>query len=150
MTSPTQAQELTHPKILAAELRILVGQLRRRLRDATDAGELSWTQITVLGRIEIASKATVTGLARDEGMRPQSMGAIVTTLEQAGFVQGTPDPNDGRQTILSLTARGQDWININRASRLDWLTRAIETKLNETQQAQLGEALALLKILAEP
>jgi DNA-binding MarR family transcriptional regulator len=148
MTEITQDQ--TRAKFLAGELRALIGQLRRRLRDATDAGELSWTQIVTLSRIETAGKATVTTLAREEGMRPQSMGAIITTLEQVGFVQGAPDPNDGRQTILSLTPRGQDWININRASRLDWLTRAVETRLTEAQQVQLGEALSLLKKLTEP
>ena len=36
--------------------------------------------------------ATVTSLARAEGVRPQSMGATVAALQEAGLVGGAPDP----------------------------------------------------------
>ncbi|HYP62389.1 MAG TPA: MarR family transcriptional regulator [Acidocella sp.] len=150
MTETLQHPETSHAVALAVELRVLIGLLRRRLRELTDAGEMSWTQISVLGRIENAEKATVTGLARAEGIRPQSMGAVIAALEAVGYVQGTPDPEDGRQTILSLTKRGQGWVETNRAARLDWLSRAIETRLSAAQQERLGEALELLRLLAEP
>ena len=49
----------------------------------------------------------LTALARMENMRSQSMGAIVGPMEEAGLIAGAPDPNDGRQTLLSVTALGQ-------------------------------------------
>ncbi len=61
----------------------------------------------MLGRLERDGPATLTALARVENMRSQSMGAIVGPLEEAGFVAGAPDPNDGRQTVLSITALGR-------------------------------------------
>lgn len=88
---------------LAGELRVVVGRLKRRLREQAHFGDLSWTQVRVLSRLEREGPATVTALARAEGMRPQSMGETVAALKAAGFVSGAPDPSDGRQTVLSLT-----------------------------------------------
>jgi DNA-binding MarR family transcriptional regulator len=134
---------------LAGELRVLIGKLKRRLRDQAHLGDLTWSQISVLSRLEREGPATVTNLARAEGMRPQSMGANVSALEAAGLVNGAPDPNDGRQTILSLTAACRDWIEAGRAAREDWLLRAIQTKLAPEEQEQLASAVELLKRLVD-
>src|ERR1700761_571654 len=91
--------------ILARELRIVFGNLKRRLREQATAGDFTFSQIAVLSRLEREGPATVSNLAREQGVRPQSMGATVAALESAGFVQGSPDPSDGRQTLLSLTDR---------------------------------------------
>src|SRR6202162_2824390 len=88
---------------LAGELRVLIGKLKRGLRDQARLGDRTWSQVSVLSRLERECPATVTALARAEGVRPQSMGATISALEAAGFVSGAPDPADGRQTILSLT-----------------------------------------------
>jgi DNA-binding MarR family transcriptional regulator len=65
----------------------------------------------------------VTTLARAEGVRPQPMSATVSALESAGLVGGSPDPGDGRQTILSLTDTCQEWLKAGRAAKEDWLPR---------------------------
>jgi DNA-binding MarR family transcriptional regulator len=135
--------------VLAGELRVVIGQLKRRLREQTCLGDLTWSQISVLGHLDREGPATVTTLARAEGVRPQSMGATVSTLEAAGLVSGTPDPTDGRQTILSLTAACQEWIKAGRAAREDWLFRAIRTKLGPAEQEELATAVKLLKRLVE-
>lgn len=73
----------------------------------------------MLGRLERDGPATLTALARVENMRSQSMGAIVGPLEEAGLVAGAPDPNDGRQTLLSVTEQGRAYILENRQARED-------------------------------
>src|SRR5579875_1550966 len=88
---------------LATELRVLASKLKRWLREQGAAGDLTGSQVAVLSRLERDGPATVAELARAEGMRPQSMGAITAALEAAGHIQGSPDPKDGRRTILSLT-----------------------------------------------
>ena len=88
---------------LARDLRVLVGALRRRLRAQADVGDFTPSQAAVLLRLERDGPATVTSLARAEGIRPQSLGATVAVLEAAGRVAGAPDPGDGRQTLLALT-----------------------------------------------
>lgn len=82
-------------------------------------------------------------------MRPQSMGATVSTLEQAGLVTGSPDPADGRQTILSITPRCRELIRATRAAKEDWLFRAIQAKLAPQEQDELARALALLNRVAD-
>src|ERR1700736_7080276 len=106
---------------LAAELRVLIGKLKRRLREQAHLGDLTWSQMSALSRLEREGPATVTTLARAEGMRPQSMGANISVLEATGLVSGVPDPTDGRQIILSLTAACREWLKTGRAAREDWL-----------------------------
>jgi DNA-binding MarR family transcriptional regulator len=77
------------------------------------------------------------------------MGATVSALESAGLVSGSPDPKDGRQTILSLTTACQEWLRASRAAKEDWLYRAIQSKLSPEEQGELAKAVVLLKRLAE-
>jgi DNA-binding MarR family transcriptional regulator len=134
---------------LASELRILIAKLKRRFRDQTRLGDLTWSQISVLSRLDSDGPTTVTALAQAEGMRSQSMGAIIAALEIAGLVRGAPDPNDGRRTILSLTEACRDWIKTTRAAREDWLFQTIQKHLNLEEQEQLASALELLKRIAD-
>jgi len=134
---------------LAGELRLLISQLRHRLHEQTHPGAYTWSQVSVLIRLERDGPATVSALARAEGVKPQSMGATVATLEAAGLVKGSPDPADGRQTILSLTDTCRELIKATRAAKEDWLFRAIQTKLSPAEQEELATALELLKRLAD-
>jgi DNA-binding MarR family transcriptional regulator len=134
---------------LAVDLRVVIGQLRRRLREQASFGDLTFSQASVLSRLDREGPATVTSLARAEGMRPQSMGATVSALQAAGLVSGSPDPKDGRQTILSLTPTCQEWITAGRAAKEDWLFRAIQSKLSPEEQGDLARTVELLKRLAE-
>ena len=134
---------------LAGELRLLISQLRHRLHEQTHPGAYTWSQVSVLIRLERDGPATVSALARAEGVKPQSMGATVATLEAAGLVKGSPDPADGRQTILSLTDTCRELIKATRAAKEDWLFRAIQTKLSPAEQKELATALELLKRLAD-
>ena len=134
---------------VAGELGVLIGRLKRRLRDEATLGDFTWSQMSVLSRLEREGPATVTTLARAEAVRPQSLGATVAVLEAAGLVRGTPDPADGRQTLLSLTDSCREKIVAGRAARADWLFRTIRTKLTAGEQAQLANAVELLKRLAD-
>jgi len=134
---------------LASELRSVVGKLKRRLREQANLGDLTWPQLLVLKRLEHDGPATVSTLARAEGMRPQSMSANVSALEAAGLISGAPDPNDGRQTILCVTPACRESIEAARAAREDWLLAAIREHLAPPEQAQLASALELLKRIAD-
>ncbi len=133
---------------LARDLRTLLGTLKRRLREQAHSGDLTPAQASILLRLERGGPATVTGLARAEGIRPQSVGATIAVLEAAGHVAGMPDPTDGRQTLLSLTPACRAWITAGRAAREDWLSRAIARELDTAEQEQLAAAIALLNRIA--
>jgi DNA-binding MarR family transcriptional regulator len=146
---PAQKPPSSIAYALASEIRTLAGKLKRRLREQADAGDLPPSQVSVLLRLDKDGPATASSLARIEGMRPQSMGPIIAALESAGLVRGTPDPRDGRQTILSLTEACRIMLDKGRAARQDWLSRTIETRLSGEEQKQLAAAITLLRRLVD-
>lgn len=142
-------QNDTQIAAIATEVRVVVGQFKRRFREKVNLGDLTSSQLAVLRRLDSDGPATVTTLARAEGMRPQSMGANIAALEAAGLVSGTPDPNDGRQTILSLTAACKEKVKVGRMACDGWLIEAIQKTLSSTEQHELARAMELLRRLLE-
>jgi DNA-binding MarR family transcriptional regulator len=134
---------------LAGSLRLVFGRLKRRMREHAQLGELSWTQVRVLASLDRAGPATVSSLARAEGMRPQSMGELVAALKSVGLVSGAPDPTDGRQTVLSLSDAGRERVKRVRAAPEDWLAHAIERQLTADEQRRLAQTLELLQRLVD-
>lgn len=134
---------------MAAELRVVLGKLKRRLREHANKGDLSLSQMAVIGYLDREGPSTVTSLARAEGVRPQSMGATVAALEEAGLVSGNPHPADGRQVVLSLTGAARQWLEASRAAREDWLSQAIRSHLSPAEQEELARAAALLKRIVD-
>jgi DNA-binding MarR family transcriptional regulator len=134
---------------MARELRVVLGQLTRRLRAQANKGDLSLSQLAVLGTLDREGTATVTALARAEGVRSQSMGATVAALQEAGLVDGAPDPADGRQVMLSLSEEARGLIKASRAAREDWLSHAIRTHLTSAEQQELAAAVRLLQRIVE-
>jgi len=134
---------------LAVEMRTVFRKLKMRVREHGGGNDLPPSQASVLLRLEKEGAATVSSLARAEGMRPQSMSAVVTPLQESGLVRGTPDPSDGRQTLMSLTPKCLKLLQDGRAARQDWLTTRISQKLSVQEQEKLQAALALLARLVE-
>jgi DNA-binding MarR family transcriptional regulator len=130
-------------------LRTTLGHLKRKLRQHGGLNNVTSSQIAVLLRLERDGPATVSSLARVEGMRPQSMSAVIAPLEEMGFVAGAADSNDGRKTLMSLTKACKKWIKEGRAARQDWLAQAIQQKLSPQEQKQLSSAIHLLAHIVE-
>ena len=149
MTAVQGTTDTTRAMALAGDLRVTIGRLTRRLREETRPGNLTASQLSAVGRLDRDGPATVTTLARAEGVRPQSMGATISALEVEGLVTGTPDPADGRQTIYALTAECRRILKASRAAREDWLFRAIRAKLTAREQEKLAMAVELLQRLSE-
>jgi DNA-binding MarR family transcriptional regulator len=141
-------QGTTHASVVAGELRVVLGQLVRRLREQADGTDLTRSQASVLGRIDRDGPTTATVLARTEGLRPQSMGTIVAALEAAGLVAGSPDPKDGRKTILSLTQTAREQFRTGRLAREDWLIQAMSAALTQSELDQLSSSIDLLRRIA--
>ncbi len=131
---------------LAGDLRRLLWQLKRRLREQADIGDLTPSQVMAVVALE-KCPATVTELAEAQGVRPQSMSATIAALEASGDVVGEPDPADGRKTIWSLTEEARARMVAMRIVRSDWLIRTIRRELNREEQDQLEAAVALLQRL---
>ncbi len=133
---------------LAGELLLGLGQLVRRVRSHGGAGGLNLSQLAVLARLERNGWMTAAELARAEAMRPQSMGAILTGLQQENLVRRRPDPHDGRRILFALTAKGTGVRKERGARKRQWLATAL-AGLNASQRQTLLEAVALIKRLGE-
>ena len=131
--------------LVASELRVVIGQLVRRLR--AEHG-FSLAQGAVLGRLDREGASSTSDLASAERVRPQSMAQTVAELEEGGLLSRRPDPKDGRRALLELTPKGRETLEGERRQRVGWLIDAISEHLNEEEQAVLGEAVALLARLA--
>jgi DNA-binding MarR family transcriptional regulator len=129
-----------------SELRIVLGQLVRRLR-AEHRFPIS--QATVLSRLGREGAATTSALAAAERVRPQSMAHTIAELEADGLVDRTPDPVDRRQIQIALTERGREALADERARREGWLARAIATELTDDEQELLMQTVPLLRRLAQ-
>jgi DNA-binding MarR family transcriptional regulator len=133
----------------ARELRVLFSRLRRRLRDLGVDDDLTPSQTAVLTRLWKEGASSASGLAGAEGVRPQSMATIVAALEQRGLIERTPDPEDGRRQVVSLTSQGRRRAESDRQARQEWLARAIQERYSERERRVILEALSLLDRLTE-
>jgi len=149
MVAGSNNRQAARASALAQDLRAQLGKLKRRLREQSQVGDLTPSQVSVLLRLEKDGAATASSLARAEAMRPQSMASVVAALESAGLVSGAPDPSDGRQTLLSLTDTCRQWAKEGRAARQDWLTRMLQARLSPQEQDQLAASVELLKRLVD-
>ena len=130
---------------LASDLRVVLGQLIRRLRSEH---RFSLSQGSALGRLDREGAQSVSDLAFAERVRPQSMAQTVTDLESDGLVARAPDPSDGRRALVSLTEAGLTELREDRLRREGWLVRAIE-ELPAEDQATVERAIVLLRQLAD-
>jgi DNA-binding MarR family transcriptional regulator len=131
--------------LVASELRVVLGQLVRRLR-AEHRFPLSHG--TVLGRLDREGARSISDLALAERVRPQSMAQTVADLEGDGYVLRRPDPSDRRRVLIELTDHGIAALRADRRQREGWLAKAI-AELSADEQAILAEAVPLLRDLAE-
>jgi DNA-binding MarR family transcriptional regulator len=149
MTDQTSPDSQPDPGAVAAALRVSIGLLVRRLRQAKAEGGLTMPETSALSRLDRGGPATSSALARQEQISPQSMGATLAALEARGLIERRPDPADGRRIVLSLTAPGREVLRSRREAGDAWLTRALATGFTGAELARLADAAALLDRLAQ-
>jgi len=85
-------------------------QAQHALRTHMDAGlrqiGLTTPQYAVLACLKVQPGASNAALARQAFVTPQTMQAILVTLEKSGFIKRTPHPDHGRVQKTALTPAG--------------------------------------------
>jgi DNA-binding MarR family transcriptional regulator len=134
----------------AEELALALGSLIRRIRASapSELKELSWTQRSVIVRLDKDGPSTAADLARAEGVKSQSMGTALATLEKMGIVERKAHPTDGRQINIVLTAKGKTMRKNTQEAKQTWLVLAIE-KLSKKDQDALFEAGEVIRRLVD-
>ena len=134
---------------VARSLRVSIGLLLRRLRQAPADGELTLPESSALTRLDRGGPATSSALARLEQISPQSMGATLGALEARGLVERHPDPADGRRVVISLSEAGVQALRNKRNARVEQLARALSSGFTDSELQQLMAAAPLLERLAQ-
>lgn len=137
------------PEQVAAALRVSVGLLVRRLRQAPVPGELTLPETSALARLDRQGPTTAAALARVEQISPQSMGATLAGLEARGLVRRAPDREDRRRIILSLTDLGMEVLRSNRDARVRQMAQSLNSRFTADERAQLMALAPLLERLAQ-
>jgi DNA-binding MarR family transcriptional regulator len=114
----------------------------RQLAAATDV-HLDRARYVVLRAVAESEPVRTTALAEQVGVDPSTMSRHVNILEQAGLVERTADPDDGRAQSLALTAAGRTVMEKVRAARHDLITDVLGD-WDDTDRTQLASLLARL------
>ena len=127
--------------------RVAVTKIGRGVDRLVDAGELTRTQVSVLGTIARLGPLGAGELAHHEGLNPTMLSRVVGKLESAGLITRSPDPLDKRVTVLALTREGRALHQRLRRDRTKLFTRTLQ-EIGPEQAADLLAALPALEALS--
>lgn len=131
---------------LAHDLWLVTGGLVRAL-EATNT--LPVIPGAVLRYLERNGPLTSSDLAVRRGVRPQTMAVTVKELAAAGYLRGTPHPQDGRKVLLELTDEGRSAVTADRRSRVTRIAQGLGADRSPEELRALIVALPVLVRLVE-
>jgi DNA-binding MarR family transcriptional regulator len=146
MTASMGAQTETG-EALAADLRLAVGRLARKLRQV-QLGGLSSSQVSALASVERLGPVRLGDLAAAEGVTGPTLTKIVAHLETIGLVTRAADEADRRAARITLTAEGRERLVRIRSDRDAFLEQRLGA-LDPGARAMLAAALPVLRALAD-
>jgi DNA-binding MarR family transcriptional regulator len=134
----------------AARLRMAIVRTSRRLRQeaAGAAGELTPTSAAALATVERHGPLTPSELAEVERVKRPTATRTLRVLGEAGLVERTPDPEDGRSALVSITAAGRERLRRLRGRKNAYLARRMRD-LPDDDVATLTRAAAILERVLE-
>jgi DNA-binding MarR family transcriptional regulator len=131
----------------AAHLRLVINRAARRMRQ--EAGtELSASNASALSAVEMHGPLTPSELADFERIKRPTATRILRGLEDEGLVARTPDPNDGRSALISITGDGRERLRRLRQRKNAYLARRMRD-LDPAEISTLEHAAGILERLLE-
>ena len=123
-----------------------IERLLSLLRWLTPPDGLSFTAAATLATLERSGPCRLTLLAVQEGVTQPAMTQLIARLQDAGLVDRTADPSDGRVVQVRVTDAGRALIARRRAARAEQLTGML-ARLSPADQAALAAALPAMDAL---
>lgn len=148
MTDDADATGATPITELSINLRVGVARLSRRIRAEKAAEDISDSQYTVLTQLFREGPHTLGELSEAERVTPPSMNRTVNCLVDAGYVERTSAPDDGRKVVVQTTEAGRLLVTETRRRRNAWLVGLLE-ELTPEQRDMLTEAAVVIRELAD-
>jgi DNA-binding MarR family transcriptional regulator len=146
----TQANADTTLTDSAARLRMAIVRTARRLRQeaAGAVGELTPTSAAALATVERHGPLTPSELAEIERVKRPTATRTLRVLSEAGLVERTPDPADGRSALVSITGEGRERLRRLRGRKNAYLARRMR-ELPGADVETLERAAAILEDILE-
>jgi DNA-binding MarR family transcriptional regulator len=130
---------------LAARLRLAVGRLNRRIRiDGRES--IPPLQLSALVTVEEHGPLRLSELARREAVTAPTMSRVLTSLDEQGLVVRTPDPQDARGVLITLSEVGAARLDEVRSHRTALVARRL-ARLDAGQLRTLAAAMPALEAL---
>jgi DNA-binding MarR family transcriptional regulator len=129
-------------------LRVALARITRALDRQTRGDLLTRTQFSALATIARRGPVRVSEVAELEGVNPTMLSRILGKLEDAGLVRRSPDPSDGRVSLVEATDAGTELHQRLRAQRTTLLAEQLAA-MPQAGAAALLTALPALESLAE-
>jgi DNA-binding MarR family transcriptional regulator len=132
---------------LASRLRFAVARTARRLRQEAGTG-LSPSLTAALATVERCGPLTPSELADAERVRRPSVTRMLGHLEDDGLITRTPDPADGRSTLIAITPAGAALLATARTRKDAYLSERLDG-LSPADRETLARAAAILEGMLE-
>jgi DNA-binding MarR family transcriptional regulator len=131
----------------AAHLRLVITRTARRMRQEAGS-ELRAPNASALTTVELHGPITPSELADIERVKRPTATRILRGLEEEGLIERTPDPNDGRSALISLTGEGRERLRRLRQRKNAYLARRMRG-LESGEVEVLERAAEILERLLE-
>ena len=128
---------------VAARLNLIVGRLMRTIRQHAAAG-LTPSQLSALVTVDERGPLRISALASQESLGAPAATRVVASLEEAGLVTRSSDPDDKRASLISLTEVGGETLKALRKERATGLGAQLDA-LSESERRLLERALPVLE-----
>lgn len=124
-------------------------RLVRRMRQERPEGEVSYSQLNVLGWLEREGPMSNADLAAAERVTPQTMMRATADLVATELISRADNPADRRQVLLKITPAGTTLVREDRRRRDTFLAQAMASTLTPTERELLRLAAGLMDKLSE-
>ena len=128
---------------VAARLNLIVGRLMRTIRQHAAAG-LTPSQLSALVTVDERGPLRISALATQESLGAPAATRVVASLEEAGLVMRSSDPDDKRASLIALTKKGSETLKALRQERATGLGAQLDA-LSEPERRLLERALPVLE-----
>lgn len=133
----------------ASHLRNAIVRTARALRqEAAGESGLSPTQTAVLASINRSGPLTPSELAEIERVKRPTMTRTLACLKREGLIERTPDPADGRSSLVAVNDAGRERLARLRRRKSAYLARRLR-KLDRDEVETLARAAELLERMRE-
>jgi DNA-binding MarR family transcriptional regulator len=133
---------------LASDVSLAVVRLARQLRFRRPDSPVSLSQLSALATLAKEGPMTPGALAVRERVRPPSMTRVIASLCEIGFVDRCPHPDDGRQVLVSVSAKGGELIEVERRASREWLQQRL-ADLEPDERGTLMRAADLMLAIVD-